>query len=88
MVAPTSQRTPRLITRLSPRNLVSDQALQQDPLFVVVTEEEQEALDDGDLPTINLAKKLVDDVRRRKGLRVEDKVVASATKQRTISRKR
>jgi len=64
------------------------QALQQDPLFVVVTEEEQEALDDGDLPTINLAKKLVDDVRRRKGLRVEDKVVASATKQRTISRKR
>lgn len=63
-------------------------ALAQDPRFVVLTEEQQEALDDGDLPTINLAKKLVDDVRRRKGLRVEDKVVASATKQRTISRKR
>lgn len=55
---------------------------------MVLTEEQQEALDDGDLPTVNLAKKLVDDVRRRKGLRVEDKVVASATKQRTISRKR
>ena len=46
----------------------------------------QEALDDGDLPTVNLARKLMDGVRRRKGLRVEDKVVASATKQRTISR--
>ena len=64
------------------------EALPQDPLFVVATEEEQEALDDGDLPTINLARKLMDGVRRRKGLRVEDKVVASATKQRTMSRKR
>jgi len=27
----------------------------QDPRFVVVTEEEQEALDDGDLPTVSLS---------------------------------
>ncbi|KOO21503.1 elongation factor tu gtp-binding domain-containing protein 1 isoform 1 [Chrysochromulina tobinii] len=59
------------------------EALHQDPNFVVTSEEDQEALDDGDLPTINLARKLVDDVRRRKGLRVEEKVVQSATKQRT-----
>mmetsp|Transcript_1290 Transcript_1290/g.2653 ORF Transcript_1290/g.2653 Transcript_1290/m.2653 type:complete len:200 (+) Transcript_1290:345-944(+) len=62
--------------------------LEQDPRFVVMTEEEQEALDDGALPSINLARKLMDDVRRRKGLRVEDKAVASATKQRTLARKK
>ncbi len=59
------------------------EALPQDPNFAVTSEEDQEALDDGDLPTINLARKLVDDVRRRKGLRVDEKVVQSATKQRT-----
>ena len=59
------------------------EALHQDPNFAVTSEEDQEALDDGDLPMINLARKLVDDVRRRKGLRVEEKVVQSATKQRT-----
>ena len=30
--------------------------LEQDPRFVVATEEEQEALDDGTLPSINLAR--------------------------------
>lgn len=35
----------------------------------------------------NLAKKLIDAVRRRKGLPVEEKVVESATKQRTRARK-
>ena len=54
----------------------------------MLTEADQEALDDGDLPSVNLARKLVDDVRRRKGLRVEDKAVAVATKQRTLSKKR
>ena len=63
--------------------------LEQDPLFVVATEEEQEALDDGTLPTTNVARKLVDKTRRRKGLLVEgDKVVQFATKQRTLARKR
>ena len=101
---------------------------------MVVTEEEQEALDDGALPTINLARALMDGVRqtltlprslpkeaitpnyrnrshahhldflfsrsshnhtpvlfwlrRRKGLHVEDKAVQSATKQRTLARKK
>ena len=64
------------------------EALQQDPNFKVATEEEQEALDDGDYDGVNLARKLVDDVRRRKGLRVEEKAVACATKQRTMSRKK
>ena len=61
----------------------------QDPLFVVTTEEDQEALDDGTLPSINVARSLMNDIRRRKGLLVEDdKVVQSATKQRTLARKK
>ena len=60
----------------------------QDPHFKVVSEEEQEALDDGEYDGINVARRLVDDVRRRKGLRVEEKAVASGTKQRTMSRKK
>ena len=63
-------------------------ALEQDPNFAVVTEEDQEALDDGDLDGINLARRLVESVRRRKGLRVAEKVVAVATKQRTLARKK
>ena len=53
-----------------------------------MSEEEQEALDDGEYDGINVARRLVDDVRRRKGLRVEEKAVASGTKQRTMSRKK
>lgn len=62
--------------------------LGMDPFFTVSSEEDQEALDDGDIPTINLARKLVDSVRRRKGLHVEEKVVQNATKQRTLARKK
>ena len=62
--------------------------VRQDPLFVVATEEDQEAADDGALPTINLARRLVDGVRRRKGLRVEEKAVQHATKQRTLAKKK
>ena len=62
--------------------------LEQDPHFTVTTEEEQENLDGGDYDGINLARKLVDDVRKRKGLRVEVKAVKVATKQRTLSKKR
>jgi ribosome assembly protein 1 len=64
------------------------EAMEQDPNFIVTSEEDQEALDDGALPSVNLARKLVDDVRRRKGLRVEEKAVACATKQRTLARKK
>ena len=55
---------------------------------MVATEEEQENLDAGDYDGVNLARKLVDDVRRRKGLWVEEKAVKVATKQRTMSKKR
>ena len=62
--------------------------LGQDPNFRVATEEEQEAMDDGEYDGVNIARKLVDDVRRRKGLRVEEKAVQCATKQRTLARKK
>ena len=62
--------------------------LSQDPNFAVATEEEQENLDGGDYDGVNLPRKLVDDVRRRKGLRVEEKAVQHATKQRTLARKK
>ena len=72
-----------------PSTCVYYEALPQDPRFVAATEEEQEARDDGTSPTTNVARKLVDDTRRRKGLLVEgDKVVQFATKQRTLARKR
>ena len=63
-------------------------SMEQDPNFAVSSEADQEMLDDGDLPSVNLARKLVDDVRRRKGLRVEEKAVQHATKQRTLARKK
>ena len=61
-------------------------ALSQDPNFAVATEEEQENLDGGDYDGVNLARRIVDDVRRRKGLRVEEKAVKVATKQRTMTK--
>jgi len=66
------------------------EALEQDPMFVDArTEEEIESRDDGALPSTNLARKLMHDVRRRKGLHVsEDRAVAVATKQRTRARKK
>ena len=64
------------------------EAMPQDPLFSVASEADQEALDDGTLPSTNVAANLMNDVRRRKGLLVEDKVIVSATKQRTLARKK
>ncbi|KAL1500047.1 hypothetical protein AB1Y20_012731 [Prymnesium parvum] len=65
------------------------EAMQQDPLFVITTEADQEALDDGTLPSVNVARGVMNDIRRRKGLLVdEDRVVQSATKQRTLAKKK
>lgn len=53
------------------------------------TEEEREEHGEaglGEGPGHNLARRLIDAVRRRKGLPVEEKVVAKATKQRTLKR--
>lgn len=58
---------------------------QVDPFFVPTTDEEREEWGE-EAMTSNLAKRLIDAVRRRKGLPVEEKVVAKATKQRTLKR--
>ena len=61
----------------------------QDPRFVPTTAEELEEFGaDAAGAGPNAARALVDAVRRRKGLPVEEKVVAVATKQRTQARKR
>ncbi|KAJ6386242.1 hypothetical protein OIU77_029250 [Salix suchowensis] len=61
--------------------------LSEDPFFVPKTEEEIEEFGDGSSVLRNTARKLIDAVRRRKGLPVEEKVVQFATKQRTRARK-
>lgn len=60
-----------------------------DPFFVPLTEEEREEFgEEGQgVGAPNLAKRLIDSVRKRKGLAVEQKVVESATRQRTLARK-
>ncbi|KAG9440362.1 hypothetical protein H6P81_020527 [Aristolochia fimbriata] len=63
------------------------EALPEDPFFVPKTEEEIEEFGDGSSVLHNTARKLIDAVRRRKGLPVEEKVVQHATKQRTLARK-
>ncbi|XP_065854704.1 ribosome assembly protein 1 isoform X2 [Euphorbia lathyris] len=61
--------------------------LSEDPFFVPKTEEEIEEFGDGASVLPNTARKLIDAVRRQKGLPVEEKVVQHATKQRTRARK-
>uniref|UniRef100_A0A7N0TLH1 Elongation factor-like 1 n=1 Tax=Kalanchoe fedtschenkoi TaxID=63787 RepID=A0A7N0TLH1_KALFE len=63
------------------------EVLPEDPFFVPKTEEEIEEFGDGSSVLQNTARKLIDAVRRRKGLTVEEKVVQHATKQRTRARK-
>ncbi|KVI05112.1 elongation factor-like GTPase 1 [Cynara cardunculus var. scolymus] len=63
------------------------EALPEDPFFIPKTEEEKEEFGDGSSVLQNTARKLIDGVRRRKGLPVEEKVVQHATKQRTLARK-
>eukprot|EP00172_Hildenbrandia_rubra_P001763 Plantae.Rhodophyta-Hildenbrandia_rubra.ctg23534.p1 GENE.Plantae.Rhodophyta-Hildenbrandia_rubra.ctg23534~~Plantae.Rhodophyta-Hildenbrandia_rubra.ctg23534.p1 ORF type:complete len:707 (+),score=134.06 Plantae.Rhodophyta-Hildenbrandia_rubra.ctg23534:1144-3264(+) len=64
--------------------------VEQDPFWVPTTEEEVEDIGLEDTTEINnnLARKLVDKVRKRKGLRVEEKTVEKAEKQRTLSKKK
>jgi ribosome assembly protein 1 len=63
--------------------------LVDDPFFVPTTEDEKEEFGEGaDAVAHNLARRMVDKVRRRKGLYVQERVVAAATKQRTIARKK
>jgi ribosome assembly protein 1 len=61
-----------------------------DPFWSPRTEEELEdiAIEDNTDAKNNLARKLVTAVRKRKGLRLEEKIVQNAEKQRTLSRKK
>jgi ribosome assembly protein 1 len=59
----------------------------QDPFFVPRTEEELEEFGDGIGLAQNIARKMMDKVRRRKGLPVKEKIVEHATKQRTRAKK-
>jgi ribosome assembly protein 1 len=63
------------------------EAIPQDPFFIPKTQEEIEEFGDGSNMGPNLAKTLINSVRRRKGLHVEDKVVEHGTKQRTRAKK-
>ncbi|XP_047071970.1 elongation factor-like GTPase 1 [Lolium rigidum] len=63
------------------------EAIPRDPFFVPKTKEEIEEFGDGSNMGPNLAKTLINSVRRRKGLHVEDKVVEHGTKQRTRAKK-
>ncbi|KAK7310186.1 hypothetical protein RJT34_07525 [Clitoria ternatea] len=63
------------------------EALPEDPFFVPKTQEEIEEFGDGSSVLPNTARKLIDAVRRRKVLSVEEKVVQHGTKQRTLARK-
>ena len=59
--------------------------LDQDPFWVPTTEEELEDLGDK-ADRINVARVYMDAVRKRKGMFVDQKVVDSAEKQRTLKR--
>ncbi|PKA48851.1 Elongation factor 2 [Apostasia shenzhenica] len=61
--------------------------LPEDPFFTPKTEEEIEEYGDGSSVLPNMAMKLMNSVRRRKGLHVDEKVVQHAAKQRTLARK-
>jgi len=58
-----------------------------DAFFVPQTEEEKEDLGEGDILPPNPAKILIEKVRSRKGLPVEQNLI-SADKQRTLSKKK
>jgi len=62
----------------------------QNPFWKPETQEELEDLAKDDLTKINnnLARKLILSIRRKKGLKVDEKIVDKADKQRTLHRKK
>lgn len=66
------------------------ESIDLDPFWFPQTEEELEDLGvaDSTAENNNLARRLINGVRRRKGLKVEEKIVENAEKQRTLSRKK
>ena len=59
---------------------------EEDPFFIPTTEEELEELGVGDILPENPAKVLIENVRVRKGLLIDKKIVMDADKQRTHKR--
>ena len=63
--------------------------LEEDPNWKPTTEDEQEEFgSNADARGDNVARMLVDDIRKRKGLHVEEKLIEHADKQRTLSKKK
>ena len=62
--------------------------VEDDPFFIPQTEEELEDHGQGDILPPNPSKVIIEKVRKRKGLQVEQKIVSSAEQQRTLSKKK
>lgn len=63
------------------------ETLDVDPFYLPKTQEEREELGEAGEARPNLARELRDQIRKRKGLYVEEKHVEDATKQRNLSKK-
>ena len=61
---------------------------ENDPFYVPQTEEDLEEHGEGDILPPNPAKMLIERVRMRKGLPVDNKIVVAAEKQRNLSKKK
>lgn len=59
---------------------------QEDPFFIPTTEEEMEDHGIGDILPEKQAKILIENVRKRKGLVIDKKIIMDSDKQRTIKR--
>jgi len=60
--------------------------LQNDPLFLPKTMEELEDHGEGDILVANIAKTIIEKVRKQKGLIVTTKLLIDGEKQRTLTR--
>ena len=58
----------------------------EDPFFIPKTEEEMEEHGEGDILVTQPSKIIIESVRKRKGLVVDEKIVKDGEKQRTITR--
>ena len=59
-----------------------------DPLFVPKTLEEMDENGEGDILIDNIAKKIIENVRKQKGMLVSKKILMDAEKQRTLTRRK
>ena len=60
--------------------------LEQDPYWAPTEQQLEEHGDNASAVGLNVARRLMDEVRRRKGLYVEEKIVEHADKQRTLGK--